>query len=72
MGAFGAQQSVLESVLLKRRIMGPSWISLHCPTRVDSSKQASSCSHACTSSAAGNDRVSAARHTLLKVSVRHD
>lgn len=41
MGVFGAQQSVLESVLLKRKIMGPSWISLHCPTRVDASRQAS-------------------------------
>ncbi len=40
MGVFGAQQSVLESVLLKRRIMGPSWISLSCPIRIDASKQA--------------------------------
>lgn len=53
-GAFGAQQSVLESVLLKRRIMGPSWISLHCPTRVDASRQARPCSHACTSPTASN------------------
>lgn len=36
----GAQQSVLESVLLKRRIMGPSWLSLARPTRTDAGKQA--------------------------------
>lgn len=44
---FGAQQSVLESVLLKRRVMGPSWISLHCPTRIDASKQARLCLPVC-------------------------
>ncbi len=36
---FGAQQSVLEAVLLKRRIMGPSWLSLSCPTRVEGGLQ---------------------------------
>eukprot|EP00884_Botryococcus_braunii_P011316 jgi/Botrbrau1/20185/Bobra.0173s0083.2 len=38
---FGSQQSILESVLLKRRINGPSWLSLERPSRVDSCKQVS-------------------------------
>lgn len=37
-----AQQSVLEGVLLKRRIMGPSWLSLARPTRTDEGAQARS------------------------------
>lgn len=36
---FGAQQSMLEALLLKRRIMGPSWICLSCPTRVEGGVQ---------------------------------
>ena len=38
----GAQQSVLEAVLLKRRVMGPSWLALARPTRTDAAKQARS------------------------------
>ncbi len=29
----------MESVLLKRRLMGPSWLTLACPTRVDAGAQ---------------------------------
>ena len=39
MAVLGAQQSALEAVLLKRRVMGPSWLTLACPTRVDTSAQ---------------------------------
>ena len=35
----GAQQSALEAALLKRRVMGPSWLTLACPTRVDTGAQ---------------------------------
>ena len=35
----GAQQSTLESVLLKRRLMGPSWFTLACPTRIEAGAQ---------------------------------
>ena len=42
----GAQQSVLEAVLLKRRVMGPSWLALARPTRTDAAKQASTSPHA--------------------------
>jgi hypothetical protein len=35
----GAQQSTLEAVLLKRKLMGPSWVTLACPTRVDAGVQ---------------------------------
>jgi len=37
---FGAQQSALEALLLKRRIMGPSWLTLAQPVRVDAGVQA--------------------------------
>ena len=40
MAVFGAQQSALEALLLKRRIMGPSWLSLAQPVRVDCGVQA--------------------------------
>ncbi|KAK9810187.1 hypothetical protein WJX72_006462 [[Myrmecia] bisecta] len=36
---FGTNQSALEGILLKRRIMGPSWISLKQPSRVDAAQQ---------------------------------
>lgn len=39
----GCQQSMLESLLLKRRIMGPSWISLQHPTRIDPAAQVCLC-----------------------------
>ena len=39
MAVLGAQQSALEAVLLKRRVMGPSWLTLACPTRVDTGAQ---------------------------------
>ena len=35
----GAQQSMLESVMLKRKLMGPIWLTLACPTRVDTGAQ---------------------------------
>ena len=40
MAVLGAQQSALEAVLLKRRVMGPSWLALAQPVRVDASVQA--------------------------------
>lgn len=40
MAVFGAQQSPLEALLLKRRIMGPSWLKLAQPVRVDAGVQA--------------------------------
>ena len=40
MAVFGAQQSPLEALLLKRRIMGPSWLKLAQPVRVDGGVQA--------------------------------
>ncbi len=33
---FGTNQSALESLLLKRRVMGPGWISLKHPRRIES------------------------------------
>ena len=36
----GIGQSPLEAVLLKRRIMGPSWVSVSKPNRVDAASQA--------------------------------
>lgn len=39
MAVLGAQQSTLESVLLKRKLMGPTWLTLACPTRVDPGAQ---------------------------------
>jgi len=37
---FGTQQSALEALLLKRRVMGPSWLALAQPVRVDAGVQA--------------------------------
>ena len=37
---FGAGQSQLESVLLKRKIMGPSWLQLKHPVRTQAVSQA--------------------------------
>ena len=39
MAVLGAQQSMLESVMLKRKLMGPIWLTLACPTRVDTGAQ---------------------------------
>lgn len=39
LAVFGGQQSILESVLLKRKIQGPSWLSVEKPTRVESCAQ---------------------------------
>lgn len=36
---FGSNQSALETVLLKRRVMMPCWLSLKRPTRIDTSAQ---------------------------------
>ena len=41
----GAQQSALEAALLKRRVMGPSWLTLACPTRVDTGAQVTAPHH---------------------------
>ena len=41
--AFGTNQSFLETLLLKRKLMGPSWISLKQPRRVDAAAQVSYC-----------------------------
>lgn len=35
----GVEQSSLEAILLKRRIMGASWLSISKPVRVDSTAQ---------------------------------
>ena len=40
---FGTTQSSLESIILKRKIMGPSWIHVTKPTRVDKGCQVSYC-----------------------------
>ncbi|KAL3140237.1 hypothetical protein ABBQ38_004511 [Trebouxia sp. C0009 RCD-2024] len=40
---FGSNQSALETVLLKRRVMMPCWLSLKRPTRIDTSAQVSWC-----------------------------
>ena len=36
---FGGNQSQLESLLLKRKVMGPSWLLLKHPTRVEPQAQ---------------------------------
>ena len=41
---FGSTQSSLEALMLKRRIMGPSWIAISKPKRVDRGNQVSYCS----------------------------
>ena len=38
---FGSNQSALETVLLKRKVMMPCWLSLKQPTRVNTSAQVS-------------------------------
>jgi DNA polymerase alpha subunit A len=40
---FGTNQSCLEALILKRRIMGPSWIAIHRPRRIDPGAQVSYC-----------------------------
>ena len=40
----GVEQSPLEAILLKRRIMGASWLSVSKPVRVDSKAQVRPCS----------------------------
>jgi len=42
---FGSNQSALETVLLKRRVMMPCWLSLKHPTRIDTPAQVSTCLH---------------------------
>ena len=39
MAVLGIGQSPLEAVLLKRHIMGPSWVSVSKPKRVDTASQ---------------------------------
>jgi hypothetical protein len=41
--AFGAGQSCMEALVLKRKVMGPGWLSVRRPRRVDSSAQFSWC-----------------------------
>ena len=36
---FGAQQSMLEALMLKRRILGPCWLDLSRPNRIPSASQ---------------------------------
>ncbi len=40
---FGSNQSALETVLLKRRVMMPCWLSLKHPTRIDTPSQVGTC-----------------------------
>lgn len=40
---FGTNQSCLEALILKRRIMGPSWIAINRPRRIDPGAQVSYC-----------------------------
>ena len=40
---FGSNQSALETVLLKRRVMMPCWLSLKHPSRIDTPSQVSTC-----------------------------
>eukprot|EP00889_Picochlorum_renovo_P005130 jgi/Picre1/32160/NNA_007506.t1 len=40
---FGTTQTSLEALLLKRKVMGPSWIHVSKPTRVDKGSQVSYC-----------------------------
>jgi hypothetical protein len=42
---FGSNQSTLESVLLKRRVMMPCWLPLKHPTRIDTPSQVSTFLH---------------------------
>ena len=35
----GTNQSLLEAVLLKRRVVGPAWLALSKPVRVDAARQ---------------------------------
>ena len=35
----GTNQSLLEAVLLKRRVTGPAWLALSKPVRVDAGRQ---------------------------------
>jgi DNA polymerase alpha subunit A len=41
--AFGANQGSLEALLLKRRVMGPGWVALRQPRRVEAGAQVSYC-----------------------------
>ena len=46
----GTNQSLLEAVLLKRRVVGPAWLALSKPVRVDAARQvgsSASCGLAC-------------------------
>ena len=44
---FGTNQSMLEALLLKRKVMGPSWLALQKPMRVATQSQVQRCSRAC-------------------------
>ena len=44
---FGAGQSQLEALLLKRKVMGPSWLLLKHPVRVEAQAQVSTAPCAC-------------------------
>ena len=37
----GTNQSLLEAVLLKRRVVGPAWLALSKPVRIDAGRQVS-------------------------------
>lgn len=52
----GTNQSLLEAVLLKRRVVGPAWLALSKPVRVDAARQvdsSASCGLACDIAAQG-------------------
>lgn len=43
---FGTNQSMLEALLLKRKVMGPSWLALQKPVRVATQSQVQLCTKA--------------------------
>ena len=43
---FGTNQSMLEALLLKRKVMGPSWLALQKPVRVAAQSQVQRCTRA--------------------------
>ena len=50
MTLFGTNQSMLEALLLKRKVMGPSWLALQKPVRVATQSQVQLCTKASHSS----------------------
>ena len=46
MALFGTNQSMLEALLLKRKVTGPSWLALQKPMRVAAQSQVQRCTRA--------------------------